>query len=148
MSVEQIKKEGREKRGKLVRDTWIEWAKEQPNPKPSWFVPWEELSDPDKEVDRRIGDALHDDALRGVFQEIKNLTAGDFEEAARVLKWGHIQFGLQAQGKLTYVGVLLAQGKSWEEIGKEIGWCPATAKEFYERETAQLAKKERNAKHG
>ena len=40
--------------GKLVRNTWIAWAKEQPNPKPSWLVPWEELSEPDKEVDRRI----------------------------------------------------------------------------------------------
>lgn len=40
--------------GKLVRDIWIKWAKEQPNPKPSWLVPWEKLSEPEKEVDRRI----------------------------------------------------------------------------------------------
>src|SRR5215469_2088071 len=47
----------REIGGKLVRDTWIAWAKEQPNVKPSWLVPWEELSEPDKEVDRRIWEA-------------------------------------------------------------------------------------------
>jgi hypothetical protein len=41
--------------GRLVREEWIKWAKEQPNPKPSWLVPWEELSEPDREVDRRIG---------------------------------------------------------------------------------------------
>lgn len=32
------------------------WAREQPNPKPSWLVPWEELSEPEREVDRRIGE--------------------------------------------------------------------------------------------
>lgn len=44
--------------GRFVREIWIEWAQEQPNPKPSWLVPWEGLSEPDKEVDRRIGRAL------------------------------------------------------------------------------------------
>lgn len=44
--------------GKKVREVWIEWAKEQPNPKPSWLVPYIQLSEPDKEVDRRIGEAL------------------------------------------------------------------------------------------
>lgn len=47
-----------EKLGKIVRDTWIEWAKEQPNPKSSWLVEWDGLSEPDKEVDRRIGEAI------------------------------------------------------------------------------------------
>lgn len=41
--------------GRKVREIWIVWAKEQPNPKLSWLKPWEELSEPDKEVDRRIG---------------------------------------------------------------------------------------------
>lgn len=48
----------REELGRLVREVWIEWAKEQPNPKPSWLVPWEDLSEPDREVDRRIGERL------------------------------------------------------------------------------------------
>jgi hypothetical protein len=47
-----------DKLGKAVRDEWIKWAKEQPNPKPSWLVPWEELSEPEREVDRRIGRRL------------------------------------------------------------------------------------------
>lgn len=46
----------REELGRRVRETWVRWAKEQLNPKPSWLVPWGELSDPDKEVDRRIGE--------------------------------------------------------------------------------------------
>jgi hypothetical protein len=43
--------------GKLVRDTWIEWAKEQSNPKASWIVPYEGLSQPDKVADIRTGTA-------------------------------------------------------------------------------------------
>jgi len=49
----------REYLGRAVREAWIEWANDQPPPiKPSWLVPWEELSEADKEVDRRIGDKL------------------------------------------------------------------------------------------
>ncbi len=55
-----------EELGRLVRDTWIVWAREQPNPKPSWLVPWEGLGEPDRDVDRRIGAAIRDHVLRGV----------------------------------------------------------------------------------
>ncbi len=48
----------RETLGRLVRQNWIAWAKEQPSPKPSWLVEWDELAEPDKEVDRRIGEAV------------------------------------------------------------------------------------------
>lgn len=48
----------RETLGRIVREVWIEWANEQPNPKASWLVPWDGLSEPDKEVDRRIGERL------------------------------------------------------------------------------------------
>lgn len=55
----------RERLGRIVREVWIAWAKEQPNPKASWLVPWEGLSEPDKEVDRRIGDRLFSEGARG-----------------------------------------------------------------------------------
>lgn len=45
--------------GMLVRDTWITWARLQPDPKPSWLLPWEELTEPDREVDRLIGVRLY-----------------------------------------------------------------------------------------
>ena len=48
----------REALGRLVREVWIAWAREQPAPKASWLVPWEDLSEPDREVDRRIGETL------------------------------------------------------------------------------------------
>lgn len=44
--------------GKIVRTVWIEWAKEQSDPKPSWLLSWGEISDADREVDMRIGEAL------------------------------------------------------------------------------------------
>lgn len=48
----------REHLGEIVRLAWIEWAQEQPNPKPSWLIPYQELSEPDKEANRRIGESI------------------------------------------------------------------------------------------
>lgn len=47
--------EYREELGKAVREIWIKWAREQPNPKEAWLLPWDELTEPEKEIDRRIG---------------------------------------------------------------------------------------------
>lgn len=44
----------REEGGKLVRAAWMEWAAQQPSPKESWLVPWEQLSEADKDADRHI----------------------------------------------------------------------------------------------
>jgi len=44
-----------------------------------------------------------------------------------------ILFGLEAQGHIPTIEKMLSEGKSWEEIGKTIGWCHDTAKEHYER---------------
>lgn len=51
-------KENKDLWGAIVRDAWVTWAKEQPNPKSSWLLPWEELSDIDKESDRKIAESL------------------------------------------------------------------------------------------
>jgi hypothetical protein len=48
----------REDLGRLVRQTWVDWAREQPDPKPSWLMPWEDLDDGQREVDMRIGEAV------------------------------------------------------------------------------------------
>jgi hypothetical protein len=47
--------------------------------------------------------------------------------SARVL------FGLRAQGHIPTIECMLGEGKSWDEIGQAISWCPKTAKEHYER---------------
>lgn len=49
-----------EQLGQIVRDTWVKWAAEQPDPKPSWLTPWSELDDGQREVDMRIGEAIAD----------------------------------------------------------------------------------------
>lgn len=48
----------RDEWGKIVRDAWIKWALTQENPKPSWLVPYENLSEPDKEADRQIAEGI------------------------------------------------------------------------------------------
>jgi hypothetical protein len=55
--------EHRERLGRRVREVWIAWAKRQPNPKPSWLVPYDELSEADKEADRCIGSAIWGDCI-------------------------------------------------------------------------------------
>ena len=77
----------RETLGELVRDVWVEWATEQTDPKPSWLVPWAGLSEPDREVDRRIGEACYlrglrdrarpadEDGLRTAIEALANLAA-------------------------------------------------------------------------
>jgi hypothetical protein len=48
----------RDQLGRIVREAWIGWANAQPAPKPSWLVPYDQLSETDKEADRRIGEAV------------------------------------------------------------------------------------------
>lgn len=48
----------REQLGRMVREVWVAAAREHPDPKPSWLVPWDELGEWDKEVGRRIGEAV------------------------------------------------------------------------------------------
>lgn len=47
--------------GRVVREAWVRWALTQPNPKPSWLVPYDELSEADKEADRQIFEACRSD---------------------------------------------------------------------------------------
>jgi hypothetical protein len=51
-------KPSRTKLGRIVRETWVRWAKKQPDPKPSWLVPWEHLDSGQREVDMLIGAAV------------------------------------------------------------------------------------------
>lgn len=50
----------RERLGRVVRDTWVAWAREQANPKPHHLDSWEQLPEEIREVDRRIGQAVMD----------------------------------------------------------------------------------------
>lgn len=44
--------------GRFVREAWVRWAETQPDPKPSWLIPFDQLAEPDKEADRQIGEAV------------------------------------------------------------------------------------------
>jgi hypothetical protein len=48
----------RDQLGRFVREAWVRWALTQTSPKPSWLVPYDNLSEPDKEADRQIGEAI------------------------------------------------------------------------------------------
>lgn len=48
----------RETLGRMAREAWVRWAQTQPNPKPSWLAPWDDLCEPDKEADRQIGETI------------------------------------------------------------------------------------------
>ena len=48
----------RERAGRLVRETWVAWAREQPFPKESWLTGWDELGKGQREVDIRIGEKV------------------------------------------------------------------------------------------
>lgn len=44
--------------GQVIRTAWMEWARTQPSPKPSWLVPWDQLSEADRDADRHIAEVL------------------------------------------------------------------------------------------
>lgn len=64
----------RDQLGRFVREAWVRWAEQQEAPKPNWLLPYDELSESDKEVDRQIGEAvarwtLIGDAARYAFRD-------------------------------------------------------------------------------
>lgn len=63
--------------GRIVRDAWVAWAREQPNPKPQHLDPWEALPEPIKEVDRRIGAA----ARAAVCHDLSNAVQAERDRA-------------------------------------------------------------------
>jgi hypothetical protein len=54
----------REHLGRVVREAWVACAYEQDDPKPSHLAGWDELDEWNKEVDRRIGDAVTSEVAR------------------------------------------------------------------------------------
>lgn len=48
----------REHLGRALRAAWLAWARRQPNPKPSWLLPWEDLPAEHQEVDMCMAEAV------------------------------------------------------------------------------------------
>jgi hypothetical protein len=66
--------EPREALGRFVRQVWLQWASEQPEPKLTWLLSWEEIDAGQREVDMRIGTALFEAGQRSMWN------AGDQSE--------------------------------------------------------------------
>jgi hypothetical protein len=62
--------------GRIVRKAWVRWARMQPDPKPSWLVPYDELSEADKEADRQIGEAVASETLRRFLADVHRAAYG------------------------------------------------------------------------
>jgi hypothetical protein len=83
----------RDQLGRIVRCAWIEWAKQQPDPKSTWFTPWDLLSEEMKEVDCQIGEAVAEFVLqdqviyREMLEEIEECLA-DHEATQSVVYRG------------------------------------------------------------
>jgi len=69
-----------EELGRLVREEWVAFAKEQPNPKPNHLVGWDELDPMNRAIDCRIGAALY---LKGVDESDERRAMG----ALVILGW-------------------------------------------------------------
>lgn len=80
----------RDELGRMVREAWVRWAETQPNPKPTWLVPYEALSEPDKEADRQIGEAIARWTMIGcAARHSIGAPTEDVVEAARALSWSY-----------------------------------------------------------
>lgn len=54
-----------------------------------------------------------------------------------VFKGIKVLIGLKQQGHMPTVEAMLTDNKTWDEIGKAIGWDGRAAKEWYEIETQE-----------
>ncbi len=82
--------------GRLVRGVWIAWAREQPNPKDSWLVPWEGLAESDKEVDRRIGERLAEEGRAAEASDCAHLVSEAWDSVSSGDDAGEVIGGLHA----------------------------------------------------
>lgn len=82
------------------------WAREQPDPKPSWLLPWEELTEPEREVDRRIGHQLYALGVADGIVSLGQIQASRWEE----LSDGDA--GSDARGGATTTGARRSSGWS------------------------------------
>lgn len=99
--------------GRFVREAWVRWAKTQPDPKPSWLAPYDDLSEPDKEADRQIGEAVARWTLIGDAASSAQLArVPSREEVARAIhdaQWPGIRLRKEHREKyLAYADAVLA----------------------------------------
>lgn len=118
--------------GRMVRDEWVMWAHTQPNPKESWLKPWDKLSEPDKEVDRRIGERLFRFAELGIAKlrnaPASNGVAAPAVDAARMEEaLEDLVAVIESAGLLNLSnGVQLGQTSWYVKAHERLEWAKAT----------------------
>ncbi|TLX17090.1 hypothetical protein [Rhizobium sp. MHM7A] len=103
--------------GRMVREAWVRWAETQPNPKPSWLVPYEALDEADKEADRQIGEnvarwTLAGDAARFSMLAERMPEAKFIRNLVRSVEWAKrrlMRYALAEQR-----GEVQGGGREWE----------------------------------
>ncbi len=91
--------------GRKVREVWRAWAREQPAPKTSWLEPWENLPEPDKEVDRRIGELLYRLGREAGIREAAAVATRCADER---------DFHLRTAGRMVATKILELPIRSWQ----------------------------------
>jgi hypothetical protein len=112
----------REPYGRIVRETWVGWALEQPAPKPSWRAGWDDLDDGQREVDMRIGSAVaaqavEDAKLRNERMEAQLFALGAHLPAIRRALTIAISEAEYETGKKPYRAALQAVSGTGEGAG-------------------------------
>lgn len=72
--------------GRLVREAWVKYCIETGDTKPSHLTPYDELSEWDKEADRRIGEAVE----KSILEHHKQLQENPVSEEAAKRRGGRI----------------------------------------------------------
>lgn len=117
----------RETLGRMVREAWVRWALTQPAPKPSWLVPYDEMSEPDKEADRQIGEAIAKWTM--LHHEARNALADpDMREAVEARPGGSTTaFTRDQLARLAFVvfySPVLCASQNIKAVADEIDCCP------------------------
>jgi len=90
MSKQETPEQFRERIGRRVRTTWVRYCKKTGRiEKPSHIAPWWEISEWDREVDRRIGSAVYREALRDVIAGLRLLQNNPHDQVSAFIR--HIE---------------------------------------------------------
>lgn len=108
---EALRKALREDVGRMVREEWVAWAREQPGPEPSWLRAWGELTEPEREGDRRIGERLFFDGVRYA------------DGTARARAWDALVRLLPRLGEWERGSALAADGRLLEWVLRQAADC-------------------------
>lgn len=119
---------GRDAGGRIVREAWIRWALTQPNPKPSWLTPYDELDEPDKEADRQIYEAclVGEERMVSLYPGIPELPKWLLDAATRIDQW----CAKHLQGPWEILGVRGGYPRDDGQDSKRLDWIVSQVQQY------------------